>query len=185
LKFEQTSIADLIVIQPDVYGDHRGYFSESWNQKRYEQHGLKETFVQDNLSLSQRGVLRGLHFQNPNGQGKLVSVLEGAVYDVAVDIRRGSPSFGKWFGIELTSENHLQLYVPPGFAHGFYVLSDRALFYYKCTKYYEPSSEHSILWSDQSIGIDWPTDTPGLSDKDAKALALDKFPIENLPVYEG
>lgn len=180
---EQTPLADLLLIKPDVFGDHRGFFLETWSAQRYQEQGIKEDFVQDNLSLSQQGVLRGLHFQNPNAQGKLVSVLAGAVFDVAVDIRQGSPTFGQWFGVELTAENHFQLYVPAGFAHGFCVMSEQALFAYKCTAYYDPSAEHSLLWNDPAIGIEWPVKNPQLSKKDLVGKCLKEFDEAVLPLY--
>jgi len=173
-----------MLIAPKVFGDHRGYFQESWNRKTFAEAGLRLDFVQDNLSFSRRGILRGLHFQNPNGQGKLVHVLQGEVYDVAVDIRRGSPTFGRSFGARLSADNHLQMYVPPGFAHGFSVLSETALFAYKCTEFYDPAAEHSLRFDDPDLGIPWPLEqAPTLSAKDQAAHRLKDFPPELLPVY--
>ena len=184
MKIEPTRLAGVLLIQPDVFGDHRGYFQESWNRRKYAEQGLDVDFVQDNLSFSRRGILRGLHFQNPQSQGKLVQALQGEVFDVAVDIRRGSPAFGQWFGTVLSAENHLQMYVPEGFAHGFCVLSETALFAYKCTEFYSPQSEHSLRFDDPDIGIPWPLDeAPSLSSKDANAKPLKDFPRELLPPY--
>ena len=184
MKIEPTSLPGVLLIQPDVFGDHRGYFLESWNRRKYAEHGLDVDFVQDNLSFSKKGILRGLHFQNPQPQGKLVQALQGEVFDVAVDIRKGSPTFGRWFGTVLSAENHLQLYVPEGYAHGFCVLSETALFAYKCTEFYNPQSEHSLRFDDPDIGIEWPLDgAPSLSAKDLNAELLKYFPRESLPLY--
>ncbi|WP_367026373.1 dTDP-4-dehydrorhamnose 3,5-epimerase [Methylococcus sp. ANG] len=184
MRVEQTSLPGVVLISPKVFGDARGYFKETWSRQRYQDAGLPADFVQDNLSYSRKGILRGLHFQNPRSQGKLVQVLQGEVFDVAVDIRRGSPHFGCWFGTVLSAENHLQMYVPEGFAHGFCVLSETAMFAYKCTEYYDPSSEFSLRWDDPDIGIDWPQDdAPELSAKDKDALLLRDFPQDRLPVY--
>jgi dTDP-4-dehydrorhamnose 3,5-epimerase len=154
--FNSTEIQDLIVIIPKIYEDCRGYFMESYNYNYFKSQGLDRVFVQDNQSKSQRGVLRGLHFQKKYPQGKLIRVISGEVFDVAVDLRQNSPSFRKWFGIILSSENKKQLYIPPGFAHGFLVLSDEAEFFYKCTEYYHPEDEDGILWNDDKIGVEWP-----------------------------
>jgi len=183
MKIENTRLPGVLLIEPKVFVDQRGFFQEIWNQHRYAKAGMPETFVQDNLSRSRHGVLRGLHVQNPNAQGKLVYVLEGSVFDVAVDIRRGSPHFGQWVGIELSADNHRQLYIPPGFAHGFCVTSDSALFAYKCTDTYNPSAEFSVLWNDSDIGIDWPIDNPELSAKDQAALPLSQIDPMWLPAY--
>ena len=156
---------------------------ETWRADRYEEAGLPARFVQDNLSFSQRGVLRGLHFQNPDQQGKLVYVLQGEAYDVAVDIRVGSPTFGEWTAITLSSENKRQLYVPEGFAHGFLVTSSTALFAYKCTARYNAQAEASVLWNDPQIGIEWPVERPVLSEKDRAAPPLAQMPAERLPRY--
>lgn len=180
-----TRLPEVFVIEPRVFGDERGYFFESWAAARYEDAGVAAPFVQDNISRSRRGILRGLHLQNPHAQGKLVSALEGEVFDVAVDFRVGSPRFGQWVGEVLSSENHRQMWVPPGFAHGFCVLSDDAIFHYKCTDSYHPECELSVLWNDPGIGIEWPLDAPTLNDKDRKALRLADIPTARLPVYGG
>ncbi len=178
------AIPDVKLIEPKVWGDARGYFFESFRADRYAAAGITGPFVQDNQSFSQRGVLRGLHFQWPHHvQGKLVSVAQGAVWDVAVDIRRGSPTFGQWVGAELSAENHRQLWVPPGFAHGFVVLSDNALFTYKCTDLYSPADESSIRWDDPTLGITWPVQGPTLSGKDASAPLLNELSVDRLPAY--
>lgn len=181
----ETPIVDAFVVEPKVFGDHRGFFLETYSRSRYEEHGITGDFVQDNLSFSRRGVLRGLHFQNPNAQGKLVSCPLGEVYDVAVDIRVGSPTFGKWFGVLLSAENKKQFWVPPGLAHGFVVVSETALFSYKCTAYYAPQHEHSILWNDPALAITWPSLETSLSAKDQKALRLSEFQPDQLPQYVG
>lgn len=180
---ETTSLPGVLLIKPDVFGDSRGYFLESWNCRRYAEAGLDRDFVQDNLSLSRRGILRGLHFQNPNAQGKLVQVLQGEVFDMAVDIRLGSPTFGQWYGAILSEENHHQLWVPEGFAHGFCVTSETALFSYKCTEFYNPATEFSLRWDDPDLGVAWPIENPILSAKDQGALRLKDFPRESLPVW--
>ncbi len=170
-----------MVIEPDGFGDQRGFFMETWQKERYRSFGIKEDFVQDNLSYSEHGVLRGLHFQNPQGQGKLVYVVRGEVYDVAVDIRRGSPTFGRWEGHYLSGDNKRQLYVPPGFAHGFCVTGESALFAYKCTNYYNREAEKGLLWNDPEIGIDWPLENPVLSGKDAVLPRLKVLQDDELP----
>ncbi|WP_318489705.1 dTDP-4-dehydrorhamnose 3,5-epimerase [Photobacterium leiognathi] len=175
MKVIETEIPDLKIIEPAVFGDERGFFMETWNQKKFEElvTGKPTQFVQDNHSKSKKGILRGLHYQTENTQGKLVRVVSGEVFDVAVDIRKGSPTFGKWVGIYLSSENKRQLWIPEGFAHGFYVTSDEAEFVYKCTDYYNPSAEHSILWNDPDIAITWPLiSEPSLSLKDSKGVHL-------------
>ena len=166
----------LFLIEPAVFGDARGFFMESWSQRHFESAGLNLNFVQDNVSRSTRGVLRGLHFQNPHSQGKLVSVIEGEVFDVAVDIRKDSPTFGQWEGHLLSSDNHRQFYVSPGFAHGFVVTSETALFTYKCTDFYAPEHECSVLWNDPDIGIEWPIEDVQLSGKDQQARPLSDIP---------
>jgi dTDP-4-dehydrorhamnose 3,5-epimerase len=180
---ETTPLPGVLLIKPDVFGDSRGYFLESWNRRRYAEIGLDRDFVQDNQSLSRRGILRGLHFQNPEAQGKLVQVLRGEVFDVAVDIRRGSPTFGQWYGAVLSEENHHQLWVPEGFAHGFCVTSDLALFAYKCTDFYNPKAEFSLRWDDPDLGILWPIENPELSAKDQAGVFLKDFPRDCLPDY--
>lgn len=174
MKATKTSIPEVLVLEPKVFGDARGFFYESFNQRVFnEATGLDVTFVQDNHSRSARGVLRGMHYQVRQPQGKLVRVVRGAVFDVAVDLRRSSPTFGKWAGIELTEENNLQFWVPPGFAHGFVVLSESADFLYKATDYYAPAHERSIAWNDPDIGIVWPAGIePRLSEKDLRAASL-------------
>jgi dTDP-4-dehydrorhamnose 3,5-epimerase len=162
----ETDLRGVLIIEPKVFGDDRGFFMETWNKERYAEAGIPTEFVQDNLSFSRKGVLRGLHFQDPNPQGKLVSVLQGEVFDVAVDIRRGSPTFGKWVGVNLSFENKRQLYVPEGFAHGFCVVSESALFSYKCTDWYNSDAEQTLIWNDPNIGVKWPFDNPLLSEKD-------------------
>jgi len=164
------------LIEPNVYSDKRGAFLETWNERDYAKHGVDVTFVQDNLSRSRRHVLRGLHFQNPRPQGKLISVLAGEVYDVVVDIRSGSETFGEWEGMVLSADNARQLYVPEGFAHGFVVTSEEALFHYKCTDFYYPETEGTIRWNDPALGIDWPVENPILSDKDREAPFLKEVP---------
>ena len=177
------SIPEVLIIEPKVYGDERGFFLETWQKSRYQQAGIDSDFVQDNLSFSRRGILRGLHFQYENTQGKLVYVLQGSVFDVAVDIRRNSPTFGHWVGQNLTSENKLQMFIPPGFAHGFCVTSETALFMYKCTDYYNPAAEITLAWNDPAIGIDWPITAPVLSEKDQQALTLEQIPKNKLHVF--
>ncbi|BCO32019.1 dTDP-4-dehydrorhamnose 3,5-epimerase [Thiohalobacter sp. COW1] len=182
MKITPTAIPEVLLIEPDVYGDARGFFMESWHATKYAEQGLDATFVQDNHSRSRRGVLRGLHYQLEVPQGKLVRVTAGSVFDVAVDIRKGSPTFGQWVGYELTGENFRQLYVPPGFAHGFCVLSESADFLYKCTDFYAPETEHGIRWDDPDIGIDWPGGDFQISDKDANNKLLRDMGAE-LPIY--
>ena len=184
MKITPTSIPDVLLIEPDVFADARGFFMESWHAQKYAEQGLDISFVQDNHSRSSRGVLRGLHYQLERPQGKLVRVVSGTVFDVAVDIRKGSPTFGQWEGAELSGDNHRQLYVPPGFAHGFCVLSESADFLYKCTDFYAPQDEHGILWNDPDIGIDWPGDAFAISDKDAGNSLLRDMD-DKLPRYEG
>lgn len=184
MKVKTSHLSGVLTIEPQVFGDHRGYFMESWQAARYREAGIQEDFVQSNVSSSQRGVLRGLHFQNPQAQGKLVYVLSGEVFDVAVDIRVGSPTFGQHDSIVLSAENHKQFYVPPGFAHGFCVLSEQATFCYMCTDYYAAAAEASVLWNDPALGIDWPIISPQLSDKDSKALKLKEFDANKLPQFK-
>ena len=173
-------LSGLVVIDLKVFGDARGFFLETWNARLYRECGLDAQFVQDNLSFSRRGTLRGLHFQNPTRQGKLVSVLQGEVFDVAVDIRRSSPTFGRWHGVTLSGEDKRQFYIPPGFAHGFLVLSETAMFHYKCTDFYSPQDELAIRWDDPALGIQWPVKEPLLSEKDGKAPLLQDLPPERL-----
>ena len=173
MKVIETKLKDCVIIEPKVFGDERGFFLETFQAKRYAaEAGITLPFVQDNHSCSSRGVLRGLHFQINKPQGKLVRVVKGKVYDVAVDIREGSTTFGQWEAMILSEENKMQFWVPPGFAHGFVVLSETADFEYKCTDYYDTSDEGSILWNDPDLNIPWPIDDPSLSDKDANAEKL-------------
>lgn len=174
MKVTKTKLDGCVIIEPKVYGDHRGFFKETFQADRYKDAGLDLAFVQDNHSRSTQGVLRGLHFQKTKPQGKLVSCSQGEVFDVAVDLRLGSPTYGQWAGVILTGENHIQFYVPPGFAHGFVVLSETADFQYKCTDYYDPSDEGGLIWNDPDVGIEWPLGAiePKLSDKD---MALPKL----------
>lgn len=174
MNFIETAIAGPIIIEPRVFGDDRGFFLESWNARQFAEAGLDLHFVQDNHSRSARGVLRGLHFQNPNPQGKLVRVTAGRAWDVAVDIRASSPRFGKWVGVELSAANKRMFWVPPGFAHGFVSLEDGTDFLYKCTDFYEPANEHSLLWNDPALGIEWPLEgiELQLSAKDIAGLPL-------------
>jgi dTDP-4-dehydrorhamnose 3,5-epimerase len=183
MKVVQTSLPGAVVIEPQVFGDARGFFYESYNQAKYVAAGIAATFVQSNVSRSRKGVLRGLHYQWPNPQGKLVSVLEGEVYDVAVDIRRGSPTFGQWAGAMLTADNHRHFWIPEGFAHGFCVLSDYATFTYQCTALYDAKADASIRWDDASLAIDWPISEPQLSEKDLKAPLLADVPADRLPLF--
>lgn len=174
MNFVETDLSGVLIIEPKVFGDARGFFLESWNRQTMSDAGLGMDFVQDNHSRSAKGVLRGLHYQLENPQGKLVRVTQGAVFDVAVDIRRSSPNFGKWVGVELSAENHRMLWIPPGFAHGFLVLSETADFLYKCTTLYHPPSDRSLRWNDPDIGIAWPEAglAPLLSAKDEAAPLL-------------
>jgi len=183
LKVTETDLPGVLIIEPEVCGDARGFFMETYNTERYGEAGIPAQFVQDNLSSSRGGVLRGLHFQHPHGQGKLIQVLEGAVFDVAVDIRVGSPTFGRWVGVNLVAESRRQLFVPQGFAHGFCVLSDNVLFMYKCTEHYRPQAEGAVLWSDPDIGIHWPIENPLLSAKDKAAPRLRDIDPGRLPRY--
>jgi dTDP-4-dehydrorhamnose 3,5-epimerase len=169
----KTKLKDCVIIEPKVYGDKRGFFLETFQADRYaDLAGITLSFVQDNQSRSLKGVLRGLHFQKTKAQGKLVRVVRGEVYDVAVDIRSGSPTYGQWEAVILSEKNKIQFWVPPGFAHGFVVLSETVDFEYKCTDYYDPSDEGSLLWSDPDLNIPWPIDNPKLSEKDANAPLL-------------
>lgn len=182
MKFVPTELPGVIVIEPDVYRDDRGFFLETYHARKYAEGGVAASFVQDNHSRSLRGTVRGLHAQRRRPQGKLVRVVQGEIFDVVVDVRRGSPSFGRWIGVTLSAENFRQCYVPPSFAHGFCVLSDSAEFEYKCTDFYDPSDEIRILWNDPAIGIAWPVRTPRLSDKDRAGQPLAAL-MDILPVY--
>lgn len=175
----ETAISGLLIIEPRVFGDERGFFMETWNAKAFGAAGLDLNFVQDNHSRSQKGVLRGMHFQNPGPQGKLVRVTSGAVFDVAVDLRKSSPTFGQWVGVELSAENKRMFWVPEGFAHGFLTLEDNTDFLYKCTAPYAPQSEFTLAWDDPAVGIEWPVAglAPIISEKDARGLALADVPV--------
>jgi len=181
ITVKETELPGVLVVQPRVFTDDRGFFLETHQAVRYEAAGIVGTFVQDNFSRSRRGTLRGLHFQEPKAQGKLVQVLRGTVFDVVVDVRRGSPTFGRWFGMELSGDVPQQIWIPPGFAHGFCVTSDVADFHYKCTAFYAPDAERSIRWNDPALGIAWPVPEPLLSAKDAAAPLLADAPV--LPAY--
>jgi len=184
MQLIKTAIPEVLLIKPKVFGDTRGFFLETYNKERYMDAGFPDVdFVQDNHSRSSKGVLRGLHFQLNCPQGKLVQVATGSVFDVAVDIRVGSPTFGQWYGCVLSEENHHQLWIPPKFAHGFCVLSDTADFIYKCTDYYRPEDEGGLLWNDPEVGIDWPLAEPLLSEKDELYSQLSKINHDSLPKY--
>ena len=179
-NFIKTKIRDLYIIEPKVFGDERGYFMESYNKEDFEAAGLTMTFVQDNESKSSKGVLRGLHFQTQHTQGKLVRVTKGSVYDVAVDLRKGSPTYGQWEGVLLTDENKRQFYVPEGFAHGFLVVSDEAVFNYKCTDFYAPEYDGGLLWNDPDVAIEWPLEGIEeilLSEKDKQQKTLKELDL--------
>ena len=181
MKLVATELDGVVIIEPRVFGDARGSFWETFHAPRFAAAGLPGDFPQDNVSVSERGVLRGLHLQHPHGQGKLVQVLAGEVWDVAVDVRAGSPSFGRWVGVTLSAENKRQMYVPAGFAHGFCVTSDVAVFHYKCTDLYHPECELGVRWDDPALAIDWPIAAPLVSDKDARHPRLADIPRERLP----
>lgn len=181
MKVIETGIPGLLVLEPLVYGDSRGFFMESWHAGRYRALGLPGAFVQFNVSRSEPGVIRGLHFQHPHAQGKLVSVPQGRVFDVAVDLRSDSPTFRQWAGVELSGENHRQMYVPEGFAHGFCVLGGSAILAYLCTAHYHAESDSAVAWNDPDIGIDWPLEPVSLSAKDSRAPHLKDFSLEDLP----
>jgi dTDP-4-dehydrorhamnose 3,5-epimerase len=188
MKIIETPLPGVVLIEPNLFRDERGFFLESYHREKLREAGIREDWVQDNHSKSSKGVLRGLHFQNPHAQAKLCRVVQGAVWDVAVDIRVGSPTFGQWFGAVLSAENMTQIYVPAGFAHGFLVLTDTAEFLYKCSDFYSKESEGGIAWNDEEIGIAWPFNeygitTPILSAKDETAPTLRDFPTERLPMF--
>ena len=183
MKIVETPLPGVLLLEPKTHGDARGFFVETFHAERYAAAGITGSFVQDNWSRSTRGTLRGLHFQEPRAQGKLVRVGIGEVFDVAVDVRRGSPTFGRWFGALLSEENKRQLWVPPGYAHGFCVTSASADFLYKCTNVYSPADERGVRWDDPAIGIEWPIAEPLLSARDSKAPLLADAPL--LPVYDG
>ena len=184
MKLRQTGLPGCVLVEPRVFEDDRGCFFESWNRARYAAAGLEFEVAQSNVSVSGRGVLRGLHYQWPKPQGKLVWVLQGEVYDVAVDIRRGSPTFGRWTAAYLSAENRRQLWIPEGFAHGFVTVSERAVFCYLCSREYDSSADAGLRWNDAYLAIDWPVSEPSLSGKDAAAPVLDEVPAERLPSYE-
>jgi dTDP-4-dehydrorhamnose 3,5-epimerase len=183
MRIVETKLDGVVIVEPDVFGDNRGFFMELYNRKRYADLGIVTEFVQDNVSLSAKGILRGLHYQLRRPQAKLVHVLKGKVSDVAVDIRVGSPTFGQWVGEILSDENKRQMFVPEGFAHGFCVISDSVLFHYKCSDFYDPGDEYGVLWSDNDLGIQWPVGDPVLSEKDKRYSRLGEMPAANLPVY--
>lgn len=180
MNVQPTPLAGVLVIEPRVFSEPRGWFTETWSAARYAEHGVSTTFVQDNVSFSIAGVLRGLHYQLPNAQGKLISVIEGEVYDVAVDLRLDSPTFGKWAGVTLSSDNHRQLWIPSGFAHGFFTRRP-SIVTYKVDAPYDPRSERALLWSDDDLRIEWPGREPLLSDKDTRAPRLRDIPRDHLP----
>lgn len=181
MRVLDTGLDGVVIIEPNVHGDERGFFQESWQASRYGAHGLPVSFSQANVSRSSKGVLRGLHYQYRQPQGKLVSVLEGRIFDVAVDIRPGSKSFGLWAGVELSADNHRQLYIPEGFAHGFIVLSSSALFHYYCTTEYAQQYDAAIAWNDPDIGVNWPAEPESISTRDQQAPLLSDVPKERLP----
>jgi len=182
VKVIQTDLPGCLVIEPRVFGDDRGFFFESFNLDKLAGSGLKPEFVQGNVSSSRRGVLRGLHYQWPKPQGKYVSVIEGEVWDVAVDIRRGSPTFGRWTGVVLSAENRRHFWIPEGFAHGFVTLSEHAVFTYLCTATYDPAADAAVRWNDATLAVDWPVTDVTLSDKDARAPFLEDIPEDRLPI---
>ena len=182
MKAEATRLPEVRRVITQVFADERGQFTETWRSDSYAQLCIGP-FVQDNVSVSRRGVLRGLHLQHPLAQAKLVSVLRGVVFDVAVDVRVGSPTFGQWVGEELSDDRGVQLFIPPGFAHGFVTLTDEVVFSYKCSTYYAPTDERTVLWNDPAIGIDWPIEKPIVSPKDAAARCLADIPAELLPSF--
>lgn len=184
MRISETDLPGVLLIEPQVFADARGFFFESWRQDRYDAQGLPASFVQDNISVSAGNVLRGLHFQHPHAQGKLIQALHGEIFDVAVDVRVGSPTFAQWIGMVLSAENHRQLYIPGGFAHGFCVTSDTSVVWYKCTDFYHQQSEGGVLWNDPDLGIEWPVQAPILSPRDAAYLPLRALPEQRLPVYE-
>lgn len=183
MKFTELKIPGVILVEPDVWRDDRGYFKETYHAKKYAEGGIARAFVQDNLSNSKKGVLRGLHYQRTSPQGKLVTALRGEIFDVAVDVRLGSPAFGQWIGVTLSESNHHQLYVPEGCVHGFVVLSDEADVLYKCTELYVPSADSGIIWNDPTFAIRWPVENPSLSPKDANLPTFEATPKDALPVF--
>lgn len=184
MKVHPTVLPGVVVVEPEVYRDPRGYFLETYHARKYREEGIGATFVQDNLSRSVRGTLRGLHTQQRHPQGKLIRVVEGEIFDVAIDVRRGSPAFARWVGVRLSGESFRQLYVPPGFAHGFCVLSEQVILEYKVTDFYDPADEITLIWNDPDLAIEWPVVDPVLSPKDRAGLRLQEI-MEVLPVYGG
>ena len=182
IKFFETALPGVVIVEPDIFRDERGFFMETYHQRRYAEGGMDCLFVQENHSHSHRGTLRGLHYQLKNGQAKLIYVSGGEIFDVAVDIRRGSPTFGKWVSTHLNDKNGRQIYIPRGFAHGFYTLSETADVIYKCTDFYAPGDEYGILWSDPDIGIEWPEKNPLISKKDSRNPRLSEVPENLLPL---
>ncbi len=181
MKIRETSLPGILLIEPNIFGDARGSFMEIWSAQRYAEAGIDAPFVQDNVSRSKARVLRGLHLQHPHGQGKLVQVLAGAIFDVAVDLRVDSANFGRWYGTTLSAENARQLWVPAGFGHGFCVTGDEATFVYKCTDYYAPEAEFGVVWDDPEIAVDWPVTAPIVSEKDAALPRLSEIRKDRLP----
>jgi len=185
MKTQETDLPGVLLFQPKIFGDNRGFFKEWYRADSFPENISLPLFVQDNFSRSQKNILRGLHYQLNRPQGKLVGVTRGAVFDVAVDVRRGSPSFGRWVGVVLDDREHRQIYIPPGFAHGFCVLSDEADVYYKCSDYYDPASERGVIWNDPALAISWPCQEPAVSGKDAVHPRLNEIAVEDLPCYEA
>lgn len=183
MQIHKTQLPGVLIIEPKIFKDSRGFFFETFNGTRYQECGINKNFVQDNISRSTQGVVRGLHYQLEKPQAKLVTVLRGKVFDVAVDVRQGSPTFGQWTGVELSDENHLQFYIPEGFAHGFSVLSPEADFLYKCSDYYHPQGEAGVIWNDPALNIDWKVANPVLSEKDSQYKPLKDISAEFLPAY--
>lgn len=179
----ETKLPGILILEPKLFSDERGYFLETWHSTRFENAGIPGPFVQDNISFSKKGVLRGLHYQYPRSQGKLIQVLWGEVLDVAVDIRAGSPTYGRWISEVLSEANHKQMYIPPGFAHGYCVTSETAVFLYKCTEFYNSATEHGIIWNDPELNIDWPVKKPILSAKDKNYARLKDISPEALPHF--
>ena len=184
IEYTKTDLPGVLLIEPRVFQDSRGFFMETFHQKKYAEAGIDHAFIQDNYSHSTRGTLRGLHYQLEHPQAKLVYVIKGEIYDIAVDIRRGSPGFGKWTGQYLSCKNKQQIFIPEGFAHGFCVISETADVLYKATDLYNPDDEYGVLWSDPTIGIDWPVEVPIVSDKDKQFPGLKEAPEQHLPIYK-
>lgn len=179
-KVSPTSLSGALLLEPAVFGDSRGFVFEAWNKKKFEELGIHASFVQDNVSSSEHGVIRGFHFQNPNAQGKLITVLKGEVFDVAVDLRKSSPTFGQWTSFVLSEENKKIAYIPAGFAHGYAVTGEKALFHYKCTDFYAPQAEICLRWDDPQLKIKWPLQNPSLSERDKRGLMLAEIPKDRL-----